>query len=204
MRSKGASRGVSRNLAAEPNQTKKLAKSSIKSIDPLTKWQKEEEFEMKLEHEITENELNGFTFRCIEALANFSKSGQSMQVMLTELVREKLISFMNLAEESQQAKVEFREYVAWSKQFIATVQPLLSASAGPAQEVSQLTNQVMHCAERSMGQKYRVSALRSRVDFLVESVANYVASTGAEMGLPKPTMDKVAVAVRRALIEAAK
>ena len=197
---KGASRSISKKLASEQTQIEKLAKTNQESIDPLSGWSKEEGYEMKLADEISQNELKGFAFSCIESLANLAQSGkQSIDQVLASLVSEKLTSFVNLAQERQQTKREFKEYVAWCKQFISSVQPLLSTPSGPAQEMGQLTTQVMQCAERSMCQKYRSEALGKRVNFLVGAVADYVANTGVEMGFPKPVMVKVSKSVNRAL-----
>ncbi|MGJ8655240.1 MAG: hypothetical protein ACSHX6_02230 [Akkermansiaceae bacterium] len=201
---KGLGGGVSEKLAKSVPQDGNLAKSNQESIDPLAEWDKEEEYEMKLADEISENELKGFTFGCIESLANLAGTEkQSLELVLADVVAEKLTTFSKLAQESQAAKVEFKEYANWSKQFITSVQPLLKDAAGPAQEVKQLTTQVMQCAERSMCQKYRSESLAKRVEFLEGAVAAYVANSGLELGFPGSVMGSVAGAVKRALAKVA-
>jgi hypothetical protein len=194
-------RGISQNLASEVKLEEKLAQNSIA---PLADWQKEKEHEMKLEDELSKNELNGFAFSCIESLANLATkknpdSAQSVDEVITKLVNEELITYTELARESKAAGIEFREYAAWSKKFITSVQSLLSDSNAPSQEVDQLSTQVMQCAERSLCQKYRSGALNKRVDFLVDAVASYVGNVGLEMGLPEAVMNKVAASVELAL-----
>ena len=204
----GSRRSISKKLAPKNQDVEKLAKqgnvTSEESMIPLKEWKKEENYEMKLEDEISTNELNDFAFSCIESLANLANSSQSIQQALTEIVKQKLVSFANLAQESREAKGEFREYVAWSKQFISSVQPLLKSQSGPAQEIGQLTTQVMQCAERSMRQKYRSETLTKRLAFLVEAVSNHVSNLGVEMGFPQPVMNKVRLSVSRALTAATK
>lgn len=191
---KGATRRVSKKLAKANQEVQE-------GISPLAEWDKEDHVEMRLADEISENELKGFTFSCIESLANLAQSkNQSIEQTLVGLANDKLKSFVKLAQESREAKIQFKEYLAWSKQFISSVQPLLSHPSGPAQEVSQLNTQMMQCAERSMCQKYRSETLAKRVDFLVGSVAEYVANAGVEMGFPKLVMSQVATLVSRALV----
>ncbi len=200
-RTSGIPRGISQNLAMKANPEKKLAQNTM---TPLAKWQKEEEYEMKLEDELSKNELNGFAISCIESLANLATkknpdSTQSVDKVITRLVNAELITYTELARESKAAEIEFREYAAWSKKFITSVQSLLSDSKAPTQEVDQLSTQVMRCAERSLCQKYRSGALNKRVDFLVNAVASYVGNIGLEMGLPEAVMNKVAASVELAL-----
>ncbi len=193
-------RGISQNLVSEAKSEEKLAQNAIV---PLADWQKEEEYEMKLEDELSVNELNGFAFSCIVSLANLATKGNSDSVdeVITKLVDTELVTYAELVKESKAARIEFREYAAWSKKFITSVQPLLGASTGPTQEVGQLTTQVMQCAERCMCQKHRVGALSKRVDFLVGAVASYVGKLGMEMGFPEAVMNKVAASVERALLK---
>lgn len=192
-------RGVSRKLESSAEAPEKLAKSSTKNTANSNNFMEEDQYEMKISDEISTNELNSYTLSCIESLASLSKSDKSIQEVLTSLVREKLTSFSELALEAQRARVEYAEYSAWSKQFVSTVQPLLSNASGPAQEVSELTNQVMQCVEHRMSQKFRLGNLLKRVDFLVEAVAISVGKAGTDMGLPKSVMNKVSLAVSRAL-----
>ena len=191
---KGAARSVSKKLA-------KANQEGQEGISPLANWDKEDHVEMRLADEISENELKGFTFSCIESLASLAQSeNQSIEQTLVGLANEKLESFVKLAHESREAKSQFKEYVAWSKQLISSVQPLLSNPSVPAQEVSQLNAQIMQCAERSMCQRYRSETLAKRVDFLVGAVADYVVNTGVEMGFPKLVMNQVGTLVSRALV----
>lgn len=198
----GTSRGISRKLANEAKSEGGLAQNAIV---PLSNWRKEEEDEMKLEDELTVNELNGFAFSCIVSLANLAAKGNSGSVhsvdeVITQLVDTELMTYAELVKESKAAKIEFKEYAAWSKEFITSVQPLLSASTGPTQEVGQLTKQVMQCAERCMCQKHRAEVLSKRVDFLVGAIACYVGKVGTEMGFPEALMGKVAASVKRILL----
>ena len=197
---KGVSRSANIKLAPDALQTKKLAKSSQKSINPMKEWDNEEEFALKLADEISQNELQEFAFSCIESLANLANAeNQSKEEVLAKVISQKLISFTQLAEERQGAKSEFKEYVVWSKQFISNVQPLLAIHSAPAKEQSELSSQALQCAERSMAMKYRSEVLGKRVDFLVEAVADYVAQIGTQMGFPAAVMNKVAVSVSKAL-----
>ena len=193
---------ISQNLAADNISDEQSAQSSIA---PLADWKNEEGYTMKLADEISSNELNDFAFSCIESMAQLvtkqqSDFSQSINEVLTKIVQTKLVTFTKLAQESKVAKIEFRESAAWSKKFYTSVQPLLSPPSGSAQEVAQLTTQVMQVAERAMCQKYRSAALAKRVDFLVDAVASYVGTIGLELGLPEAVMHKVAVSVKRVLI----
>lgn len=196
-------RSVSEKISGE------LAKSSQKmsemTISPLSEWGKEEAYDLKLTDEISENELKGFAFGCITSLAHLTQAGkQSIEQALTDTMERELTSFVSLVQESEEAQREFTEYYRWSKKLISTTQPLLGNSNAPADELTQLRAQVMQCAERSMGKKYRAESLRKRIDFLIESVSEYVASTGVELGMPKLVMKKVSKALRGVLTAVSK
>ena len=160
---------------------------------------------MKLEDEFEMNDLKAFAFTCIESLAKLPANGskQSVEQVLTGLVKEKLAHFVNLVNEYLLAQQDFEEYSGWSKEFVSSVQPLINAESAPAEEVGQLTSQALQCVERSMCTQYKVTALQSRVDFLIESVPAYVGSTGEELGLPSHVMQKLAASVNQALTRVA-
>ena len=181
----------------------KLANISKKSDNDLlsfTEGSFNEGEEIKLADEISENELNAFSFGCIESIAGLSGSkGKNVDQVLLGVVREKLVTFVNLAQESREAKVAFKEYMTWSKQFISGVKPLLESDLAPDQEVDQLHEQAVQCAERSMSQKHRSESLSKRVEFLEERVADYLIQLGIEMGFPETVMQSVGNRVRHAL-----
>lgn len=197
---KGGSRSVSEKLAHDLLGVDKLAKSNEGGMLSFGDLAKEEGFEVKLADEIAENELKGFAFGCIETLAGLAGSAKKDLIeALTALAKEKLTAFVSLVEESKEAKMEFKQYASWSRKFISSVQPLLEGATGPAQEVSQLTTQVMQCAECSMCHKYRSETLAKRVVYLEGAVAAYVAGAGMEMGFPEKLMGSVADQVKYAL-----
>ncbi len=182
------------------NKLANISKSSDSYLLSSCEDSFDDEEELKLADEISENELNAFSFSCIESVAGLSGSkDKNIDKMLIAVIRQKLGTFVNLAQERLEAEAEFRGYVVWSKQFISGVQPLLNSELAPVQEVNQLNEQAVQCAERSLCQKYRSETLSRRVGFLEGEVADYLVQLGVEMGFPESVMQSVGRRVRRAL-----
>ncbi len=181
-----------------PNNKKNIEKSSI--------WINEEPDSVAIKDELSASELKTFSFRCIETMANLANfdTGQTIAQILENLVTEKLPAFTTLLEEHQVARNQYQEYKVWSKQFISNVQPLIEKHSGPASEVAQLTEQAVHCLERSMFSKYKMETLASRIDCLIKSIPNSVEHTGTELQLPAIVMSKLANYVKSALTSLAK
>jgi len=156
----------------------------------MSEWSQEEDIELKLADEITNNELKQFSFTCIEVLATLSEDQKPYLVdTLIGAVEAKLPTYVQLVAELEQAKEDFKEQSKSAKEFMNNIQ--------------SLTNDVkaLECVQQTMCQKYRADNLARRVVFLQKEVPSYVATIGSQIGLPKALMENVSRALVSALVK---
>ncbi len=163
--------------------------------------QDEVDYSMKLEDELTNRELKGFAFGCIESLTQLASSAtnQNIQTALVKLAQEKLTSFVALINERNEAKTEFKQFVKWSHKFAASAQSSFTSEMSIANDPKLPSQQTLQCVEQSMGAQFRMDALAERITYLTSAIPAFVNTAGEELGFPRPITQKIAQCVKKAL-----
>jgi len=193
---KSMNRSVSLKLASELQTKPSNAHSAPQDIEDDTYFG----YEMKLEDEISEQEVRGFSLSCMEGLATLTANGSSgVKCILAEQVSDKLPSFVALCKEVSKAQEASEAYQLWVNEFAVNAQASLKNKFLPVEEQEQLQTKMVHVVMRSAELSLKHQTLDRRVSFLTAAVPAEIRKIGAELGMPEVVMEKVAHTLRRVL-----